>query len=152
MKKNKVLGIIALVFSALVLFATSQLKLSMQLATGDPGPWLFPIIAAALIGICGVVLLLDKSEAAAKPFLTAGEWKRAVLLYGIFVVYAVCIVVFGFLYSSIVMLFVCCTLFAGEKKIPLYVRVLYAVILGVGIWYLLGSVFKVTLPAGILFG
>ncbi len=62
------------------------------------------------------------------------------------------LIVFGFLPSSIAMLFVTCTLFMGENKVPLWVRALYSVVLGVGVWYLLKTVFVVSLPTGLLFG
>ena len=147
--KNKVLGILALILSVGVLISTTRMKTTMSLAEGDPGPWLFPVIAAALIAVCGASILMQK-KVEDTGFLSKSEWVRLVILYGIFLVYAVSICLFGFLYSSIVMLFVTCTLFAGEKKIPVWIRGLYALVLGIAIWYLLKVVFSVPLPAGFL--
>lgn len=151
MSKNRILGILSVALAAIVFVATSQLKLSMQLATGDPGPWLFPGITAGVLAVFGLMLVFD-SENNEKTFLSVKEWKRAILLFVIFVAYAAAIVLVGFLISSVVMLFVCCTLFAGEKMPPIYVRILYAGILGTGIWFVLQEIFKVTLPGGMLFG
>ncbi len=152
MSKNRTLGIISVALALIVLFFSFQLKPVMQLAKGDPGPQLFPIVAAAFLGIFGLILAFDKGQQPKKNFLEKKEWKRTALLYALFVAYAVAINLIGFLFSSIIMLFVCCTLFAGKKKIPVYIRILYAVLLGFAVWFLLQEVFKVTLPAGILFG
>ncbi|MDO4619506.1 MAG: tripartite tricarboxylate transporter TctB family protein [Lachnospiraceae bacterium] len=151
MSKNKVLGILTVALAVIVFIATYRLQLSMQLAAGDPGPWLFPGIAGGLLFVFGLMVMFDNKQKD-EQFLSGKEWKRAILLFAIFVGYAAAIIVVGFLISSIAMLFVCCTLFAGEKMPPLIVRILYAVILGSGIWYVLGEVFKVTLPSGMLFG
>ena len=47
----------------------------------------------------------------------------------------------GLLYPSVLMLFATCTLFAGEKKVPMRIRVAYAVVLGIAVTYAFQSVF-----------
>lgn len=149
-KKNYILGIIALLLSAAVFFMTSNIATAFSLAAKDPGPRLFPSIAAGVIGICGIAVLLDKDKTSTEVFLPRNQWARLGLLYGIFIAYAVLIYLFGFMYPSIVMLYVTCTLFAGDKKIPIWLKVIYAVAISVAICYVFKNVFSVPLPKGIL--
>lgn len=150
--KNKILGTVSIVLSVLVVIYSIGLKPKMQLAVGDPGPSVYPIAAALLLAVCGVAVLFQKEDGDTKEFLSAKEWKRLAGLFGLFVAYTVCLIVFGFLLSSVVMLFVTCTLFMGKNKVALWLRVVYSLVLGIGVWYLLKTVFTVSLPTGILFG
>lgn len=148
-KKNQILGVSAIVLSAAAFVLISQMAPAFALAEKDPGPRVFPAIAAGIIGIFGIVLLFSKSEET-KKFLEKNQWGRLFLLYGIFLVYAVGIWLLGFLYPSILMLFVTCTLFSGKKKIPLWIRAAYAVLVSIIICYLFKTVFTVPMPKGIL--
>ncbi len=150
--KNKILGIVSIALSVLVAIYSTGLKPKMQLAAGDPGPSVYPIAAALLLAVCGIAVLFQKEDGDAKEFLSKPEWKRLAILFGLFAAYTACLIVFGFLLSSVVMLFVTCTLFMGKNKVPLWLRAVYSLVLGVGVWYLLKTVFTVSLPTGILFG
>ncbi len=150
-KKNRVLGIASIILSIVAFILISQMTAAFSLAEGDPGPRLFPAIAAAVIGIFGIIVLFEKDDSEAKEFLEKSQWGRLFLLYGIFIVYAVLVWLLGFMYPSILMLFITCTLFSGQKKIPLWIRIVYAVVLSVAITYAFQRLFAVPMPKGILF-
>ena len=148
--KNKVLGVVSAALGVAIIILSSQLKVSM-VAEGDPGPKVFPMISAVLFLVCGVAVFLQKSDPKEKPFLTKEQWKRLGILFAVLIAYALLMYVFGFLISTMITLFVICTLFAGDTKVPWWVRVLYGVVLGFLVWYMLEKAFMVPLPAGILF-
>ena len=148
-RKNQILGITSILLSAVAFIMISRMAAAFSLAPKDPGPRLYPSISAGLIGIFGIAVLLDREET--KEFLQKNQWGRLFLLYGIFVIYAIGIYFLGFLYPSVLMLFATCTLFAGEKKVPLWIRVAYAVVLGIAVTYAFQSVFSVPMPKGLLF-
>ena len=149
--KNKILGVVAVAIAVVEAILTMQLVPSF-IAAGDPGPKVFPMISAVLFFICGIAIFFQKEDKSKeKQFMTKEQWKRLGILLGVLVVYALLMYFFGFLPSTIVALFVICTLFAGETKVHIVVRILYAVILGVAVWYLLQEAFMVPLPSGILF-
>ncbi len=148
--KNKVLGIVSVAAGAAIVIASLQLRAAM-VADGDPGPRVFPIIAAVLFIICGVAVFFQKPEPNEKPFLTKEQWKRLGILFAVMIGYAVLMYFVGFLISTMIALFVVCTLFSGEKKVAWWVRVLYGIVLGFVVWYMLEKMFMVPLPAGILF-
>lgn len=150
--KNKILGIVSIVLSAGVVVYAIGLKPKMQLAAGDPGPAVYPIAAALLLAVCGIAVFFQKEDGDAREFLSAKEWKRLAVLFSLFAAYTAGLILLGFLISSVVMLFVTCTLFMGENKVALWVRAVYSLVLGVGVWYLLKTVFAVSLPTGLLFG
>ena len=148
--KNKVLGIVSVALGIAIIIMSSQLQVSM-VAEGDPGPKVFPIIAAVLFLICGIAVFFQKPDPKEKPFLTKEQWKRLGILFAVLIGYTLLMYVFGFLISTMIALFVICTLFAGETKIPWWIRVLYGIVLGFLVWYMLEKTFMVPLPAGILF-
>ena len=148
--KNKVLGIGAILLAAWEAWMTMGLKPSM-IAAGDPGPKVFPMISAALFLICGIAILFQKEKPGARTFLTREQWKRLITLFVILIGYALLMLAAGFLISTVVVLFVVCTLFAGSKQPPLWIRILYAVVLAFAVSYLLNGLFQIPLPEGLLF-
>ncbi len=148
--KNKVLGIVSVVAGIAIIIAATQLQVAM-VAEGDPGPKVFPIIAAVLFLVCGAAVFFQKPDPNEKPFLTKEQWKRLGILFAVLIGYMVLMYFFGFLISTMIALFVVCTLFSGEKKTAWWIRVLYGVVLGFLVWYMLEKMFMVPLPAGILF-
>ncbi len=147
-KKNQILGLTSLLLSLIAFIMISQMTAAFSLAAKDPGPRLFPSISAGVIGIFGIAVLFDHTDMDA--FLKKGQWIRLFLLYGIFVIYAAGIYLLGFLYPSVLMLFTTCTLFAGEKKVPLWIRIAYALFLSIMITYAFQKVFSVPMPKGVL--
>lgn len=147
--KNKVLGV------SVILIAIVELVMTLQLvpafvAAGDPGPKVFPMISVLLFFVCGIAVYFQKEDSN-KAFLSREQWKRLGLLFMLLVAYTLVMFIFGFIPSTMIMLFVLCTLFAGDTKVALPIRITYGVVLSLFIWYLLERVFMVPLPAGILF-
>ena len=151
MGKDKVIGLVSFVLGIAALIGTYFIKVSkMAVSMGDPGPKVFPYVAGVLLVICGLGLFFKKSTDA-KVFMTKQQWLRVLALFLAFAGYILLLYLAGFVIATPVLLFVMMTMFAGEKKPSILVRILYAMI-STGVIYLLFVVLlKTNVPMGILF-
>ena len=116
LKRDRSVGIVCIVLAALIAYGTTDIKAPLN--AGDPGPKLFPLIGCAILIICGIAMLLGKKRTKpVRTFLTKQQWKRAGLLFALYILDILLMWIVGFTVSNVVMLFVLCLLFsAGNKK------------------------------------
>ena len=153
-KKDRILGICSVLLSAWIIYITSGLNFPIN--KGDPGPKLFPYIGAALILICGIILIIKPGKDG-KVFMTKEQWKSAGLIFAVYILFAVLLWLVGFMIAVPIMLFVLTLMFQAQSRPddPVKKRVIrsliYAIIAGALIYaaYVIGLQAK--LPTGLLF-
>lgn len=149
MNKERSAGIGAIVFGLVYALMTAQLPASNMV--GDPGPKVFPYLAAGIIILTGTLLVVRKpGEGSSKPYLTKAEWKKFAVLLAVYVAYAVLLGLCGFLIATPICLFVTSTLFSAGKKIAVWKRLLYSALVTLAIYALFAKALQVVLPAGTL--
>lgn len=150
MKKDRLIGLISMALGGIFLDLTLQIPLPTSSSANEPGPRLFPMIACVLLIVCGVGLMVKKQPDAA-PFLTKEQTKRMLMLLGTFILYCVGLYFVGFVIMTPILLFLTMTMFAGENKLPLVVRLVYSVGLTVLVYLVFVVFLKTNIPMGLLF-
>ncbi len=152
--KDFVVGILCVVVSAF--FGWQSMHIRASLNSGDPGGRLFPLIGCGLLFLCGIALLLRKPPEATAAFLTKPQWKRAAILFSLYILNYLLLWLGGFLVAAPVVLAILCYLFTAEdavreKKVRIIVRsVIYGVAVGGVIYVLYKYVLDAQMPAGII--
>lgn len=150
MKKDKKIGVSMLILGAFLLAATLMIKIpASSINIGEPGPRLFPMIGTLLILVSSIGLLVQKAEPAA-PFMNREQTKRLVFLAGLFVLYAAALYLAGFMIATPIMLFVSMTMFAGKKKLPLWIKLVYCIAITAAIYFVFYKVLALGLPKGLI--
>ncbi len=151
MNRDRITGILAILVAAAYAFMTSLLPATNM--KGDPGPKVFPFIAAALIGLSGLSLVLRKPRAGrSEPYFNPKAKTRFLLILGMFIFYVAAMYFAGFIPATLVTLFVFCTMFvqAGET-VPVWHRAVFTVAVTFLIYYIFNDLLKLPLPAGKIF-
>lgn len=139
---NRVLGAFALVLAALL--AWQGWGLEAPFAYEPVGPRAFPLLLAAVIGLCGLWLLVRGGDpAAANP---PGANLRIAVMVGIVAAYALLFTLLGFIVSTALMVLCVGRLFGGSWKQCLVA----GVAIGIAFYLLFDKVFDVVLPQGVL--
>lgn len=148
MKKDRLNGIICLIFSTVLII--SALMLPESKVPDDIGPTVFPVMAGLMILIPALVMIFKPNpKADVQPFLAGkDEKKRFLLLVGVLFLYVICLYVAGFLIATPIVTFIICTMFSKGKKIPWWVRMLYSVILTAAIYLAFAKGLGLKLPVG----
>ena len=150
MSKNKVIGLVSLVLGLITLIGAANIKVvQMAISMGDPGPKVFPFIAGGLLVICGVGLFFNKQEEQ-ETFMTREQWIRVLVLFAVFAGYVLLLYLVGFIIATPLLLFAMITMFAGEAKVSLIVRILYAIGATAVIYVLFVVCLKTNVPIGIV--
>ena len=117
-KGNFFLGGIIIAISAYVIVVASGYPKAASYGTGVPGPGLWPIVVAAIMGFCGLLLILKtalkektdsrKSEteksSEEKVNLWSPETRRVYITMGILLVYCIILRPLGFIIPTIFMM------------------------------------------------
>lgn len=149
MHRDRIVGIITTVLGALVAFGTSQLADSNM--PGDPGPKVFPFIAAGILTLCGLILLIRKPAQEAKPFLNGKEEvQRFVSIILVIAAYILLMWLFGFLLPTLVIVALLCFMFAEGKNIPKWQPIVYSIIVTGVLYVAFVYMLKLRLPVGTL--
>lgn len=154
LSRDKVAGIICLAIS--IFFAVSSRSIRKPINPGDPGGALFPLIGCAILLICGIAMLVRKEEGDAKPFLKGDQWKRAGMLFGIYVLVYVFMWLLGAVITSFLTLFTLCMLFTsakteGQSKAKRIIKsVIYAALVTAAIYLIYIVALRMQLPKGLL--
>ena len=139
---NRVLGVSALVFAALVTAFGYDLEPPFSYEPVDPKA--FPLLLAFIIALCGVRLIVKGGgEVAANP---PGATARIVAMVGILAAYAWLFQWLGFIVATACMAILVGRLFGASWK----QAVLGGVGMGVGLFLLFDLALDVVLPHGIL--
>ena len=154
-KKDMLLGVASVLISLWIVWQTMALQVIEK--RGDPGSRLFPYIGAAIMLICGVVLIIKPGQDD-KQFMTKEQWKSAGVIFG---VYCLCTLLFwlvGFMIAVPIVLFIITLLFQGQSRPddPMKKRVIrsliYAVLAGAAIYVIYVVGLQADLPTGLIFG
>ena len=154
LSRDKVLGIACLAIS--IFFGINTRTIRKPINQGDPGGALFPLIGCAILLICGIAMLVRKEEGEAKPFLKGNQWKRAGILFGIYVLIYVCMWLLGTIITSFLTLFVLCMLFTsgkaeGQSRGKRIIKaVIYAALIAGAIYLIYIVGLRMQLPKGLL--
>ena len=150
MKKDRLIGLISLVLGGIALALTMMIPMpASSTSASEPGPRLFPMIASVILIVCGLGLTLQKQKDY-DPYMTKEQVKRLGILFGAFVLYCAGLHFLGFIIATPILLFVTMTMFAGEKKPSLVVRLIYSIGLTAIIYLAFVVALKTNIPTGLL--
>ena len=150
-KKDRIAGVASILISGVIAWLSFNLKVSAY--PGDPGPKMFPLIGAALMLICGILLVV-KPGPADKQFLNKTQWKDAGIIFLCYVGFVVLLNFFGFGVAAPVVLFVLTYLMSAlsmpdaSKKKRIVTSLIYAVLAGAAIYVCYVVLLKARLPKG----
>ena len=152
-KKDFGLGVFCILFAALIIYLSLQLKATAY--EGDPGPKMFPIIGSVIMAICGIALIIAP-EKEQKAFLTWKQWKAAFSLFGMYVALALLLWLLGFMIAVPIVLFIVTFMLSklsvkdASIKHRLLISAIYGVIGGAVLYlaYIVGL--KANMPSGLL--
>ncbi len=149
MHRDRIVGLVTTILGLFVAYMTSQLADTNM--PGDPGPKVFPFIAAGILILCGLILLIRKPAGEAKPFLNGKEEvQRFVSIILVIAAYIVLMWLFGFLVPTLVIVCLLCFMFAKGKDIPKWQPVVYSVIVTAVLYVAFVYMLKLRLPVGTL--
>ncbi len=122
----------------------SSLEVPFQYEPLGPKPW--PILIAAIVAICAVIVLIRPDP---EPHWPTGATltRHGVLLIGL-ALYAILFEPLGFMLMTTVV----CTVFALMLKAPVLWAGAFGLLMGVPGYYLWTRVLQLNLPAGTIFG
>ena len=152
-KKDFGLGVFCIVFAALIIYLSLQLKATGY--EGDPGPKMFPIIGSVIMAICGIALIVAP-EKQAKVFLTKQQWKAAFGLFGMYVVLALLLWLLGFMFAVPIVLFIVTFMLSklsvkdSTVKHRLIISIIYGVVGGAVLYLAYVKGLKAQMPTGVL--
>lgn len=154
MKKDRIIGLILVAMAITVAIATANMTTSKLPVSGDPGPRLMPYIASALLGVCGIGIIIQ-AEGESKPTMSKKGWLNCAGLLAICLVYVLILEPVGYLLSSALALaaLLCWIVYAkdGKEHIKPLRFLLYSAVVTVAFYAFFTKVLNVVLPRGILF-
>ena len=154
LSKDRVAGIACLAIS--IFFGINTRSIRSPLNPGDPGGKLFPLIGCVILFICGIAMLVRKDESSGKEFLSKSQWKRALILFLIYILIYVSMWLLGTIITAFLTLFVLCLLFSpeakeGQSKLARIIKsVVYAALVTVAIYLIYVVALKMQLPKGLI--
>lgn len=149
LNRNRITGILCLALGLAYLAGTAQIPASTM--SGDPGPLVFPIIAGVLMVVSSIGVFFKKVPENEPAFLNNKQFGRLMLMLGVMVAYVLLMSWFGYLLPSLGMFFIMSTMMAEGKHVPVWQRVLYAVICTLIVYALFTKALGVALPRGTVF-
>ncbi len=153
-KKDFGLGIFGILFSAWIIWY-SYANIPDSRYAGDPGPRLFPIIGAAIMLVCSIIILI-KPDPTSKQFLTKKQWLAAGKIFGIYCLTTLLFYLIGFTATVPIILFILTYVLskASNPDMPTKKRIIsaliFAIVAGALIYlaYIVGL--QARLPKGII--
>ena len=150
MTRDRISALISIIIGTVFLPFALKVRQNTAFANkNDPGSRFMPIIACAVLIVAGIGLLLSAPKEQ-KRFFTNKQWKDLLIGLGCAILYVFVMNFTGFLSATTVFLFVMCTLFLHGKKMALWKRIVYAVIVSGGIYFLFTNILGMRLPTGFL--
>ncbi|WP_164919084.1 MULTISPECIES: tripartite tricarboxylate transporter TctB family protein [Acutalibacteraceae] len=150
LKKDGIVGIGAVLAAAFFFYHTQEIRTPANLV--EPGPTLMPIIAEALMAVCGLGMLVESllKREEDEAYLAKDGWKRLFVAFGVMVLYAVGLQFLGFNISTPVISFVLIKMLSGGKKVPAALSAVIAVALTAALYLIFTKGFAISLPEGVL--
>lgn len=152
-KRDQATGIALILLGVFFGFLTSQFK--KPFTPEYPGPKLMPFLAVVMLVVCGIGVFVNGCRQSKEDavFLSKGGWVRVIVSFAVLCVYVLALKYVGFLISTPIVLYAVTTYFAKASKIEtkLWVRIVFAVVVSVLIWFMYVKLFSMPLPEGLLF-
>ena len=147
MKRDRATGLIAAILGIVVaIYAYFLPKSGIE---GDIGPAIFPYIAAAMLIVCGIILVVRKQDGDSAPFLPETvQKKRFLLMTVVYVLYGILVWAVGFLIATPIACFVLCAMMSGKRKIAKWKLALFSIIVTAIVYYCFYSLLSLKLPVG----
>ena len=147
MKRDRATGLIAAILGIVVaIYAHFLPKSGIE---GDIGPAIFPYIAAAMLIVCGIILVVRKQDGDSAPFLPETvQKKRFLLMTVVYVLYGILLWAVGFLIATPIACFVLCAMMSGKRKIAKWKLALFSIIVTAIVYYCFYSLLSLKLPVG----
>lgn len=148
MKKDRIVGIGAILTALFFFYHTKSIKIPANLA--EPGPRLVPYMAQALMVICGIGMIVESElkKEEEKVFLTKDGWKRLGIAFGLLFIYAIALTYFGFLWPTPFMAFILINMLSGDKKVSLGAKIIGSLVITAAFYLMFTKGFGVMLPQG----
>lgn len=146
-----ILGVISLLLAGMFFYMTMGLKQTQY--AGDPGPKLLPFIGSAIMAIFGIVLIVAPGKNG-EQFMTKRQWLDVLKLSTVYILYTLCMWLFGFSVTLPVVLFVATFMLSklSAKDATIKKRLLkslvFTVIASVVVYILYIYLLDVTFPRG----
>lgn len=150
--RTYIMGVVVLAIAAWIGWQTT--KLPNRFVTNEPGPKLFPMIAAVGMGVSAILSMIfdgpKESKENKKPYMTKAGWLRVGLLLLECVLFALGMNFIGFWITSMIGLMVFFYTLKGEKKINFWVALIISVALGSLCYFGMTKLFNIPMPKGTL--
>ena len=150
MTKEKITGLIITVFGLLIAIGTYQMKVSMVLAQGDPGPKLFLYIAAIGLILCGIGIVATSKNDKKMLKINKEELKRFTFLFMILVLYCAGLHFIGFIISTPIALAALVYILKMQKKVSPIGVIIFSIVFTAFLYILFRNFLSIILPEGIL--
>lgn len=148
--RTYVMGVVIVILAALIAWQTSLIP--NRLVTDEPGPKLFPYIAAVGMGVSAILSMIfdgpKESKEDSKPYMTRAGWLRVALLMVECVLFGLGMSAIGFWLTSMIGLMVFFWTLKGDKKINIPFAIILSIGLGSLCYFALSRIFSIPLPKG----
>lgn len=149
LNKDKIIAAVCVLIG--VIYLIGALNLPETNLAKDPGPKVFPIVGAVIVIVSSAAILLKRYDNEPKAVYTKKQWRKAVIMIGLFVVYLLMLWVLGFLISTPIILLVSSYMFTDEGvKVALWKRVVFALALTFFLYWIFAKVLVMLLPTGMI--
>ena len=150
LNRTYVMGIVCLIIAALVAWQTTLIP--ERLVSNEPGPKLFPFIAAGGIAVFAILsMIFDGPKEAAKgnqPYLDKAGWVRMGIIMVEVLVFCFVMQTLGFWIASMAGTFMYIWTLKGEKKANIVVAIVFCIVLGSICYFGFTRGFHIPLPTG----
>lgn len=148
--RDRIVGLTVIVVAAVISIICFTEIPPSKLA-GDVGSRAFPLLAAATMTLCGLMLVFRRNQKKTVPFLLPGQWKRLAGILLLYLLYYLALNFLGFLAATPIFLFVLCTILAkaAQKTVSVAKKVIFSLFTTAAVYGVFQMALHVTLPKGI---
>jgi len=138
--------------AGLILVGGGGIAVALQFSTrtfnNDPGPQLFPILACAILLICGAGLIVTGGRDAT-PKITPQAFGRGAIMAGLLVLYALGLWLVGFHIATLLGTYAFYHVIAGPEKRVIWRGAVYAVLVTLAVHLMFATLLGAWLPHGL---
>jgi len=149
MHRDRFVGIIGVLLGAAIAYMTYRLPDSTM--AGDIGPKVFPFVSAALLLVCGAILLIRKPSAHKAWLQGKQQWLRFLAIILVILAYVVLLVLFGYIFATLVFVTALFMMFGQSEGAKLWQGLTYAGIVTLSTYLLFNKVLSLRMPVGSIF-
>jgi putative tricarboxylic transport membrane protein len=151
--KDRATGLIVSILGVAIVISSFYFPPTVMEVPNDPGPQIFPMIAAGVLIVCGLILIVQdksKKDDPKKPFFNKEEWGRFGLLLAAYVGYFLLLWTVGFLLATFIAMFAMCSMFSIGKTVAIWKRLLFSFLVTMSIYAAFYWGLGLRLPLGVL--